>query len=341
MLLKKLTEASGLPGMEGEIRDLIKEEVKGLVDEVRTDALGNLFAFKKGKVDGPVIMLTAHMDEVGLIVSFIRKNGLLKIKTIGGVDPRVLVSKKVLVGPNKVPGVIGSKPIHLQSADERKTAIPLDSLYIDIGANDDDEAKELVSRGDAVVFDTKYVEFGDGCAKAKAFDDRIGCAVLIEMLKREYDLPIWAVFTVQEEVGLRGASVAAWDIKPDMALIFEGTSAANVPGSKERQYSTSLGDGPALSLMDAGTIINRKIVRDIAKIADENGIAIQYRRTNFGGTDAGKIHLTQEGIPAAVISVPTRYIHSPVSMIKLSDYHALLDLTDKYLQKIAKGGLPK
>ena len=341
MLLKKLTEAAGLPGMEGEVRDLIKEELKGLADEVRTDALGNLFAFKKGKTDGPVVMLAAHMDEVGLVVSHIQSNGLLKFKLIGGVDPRVLVSKKVLIGEKKIPGVIGAKPIHLQTADERKNAIPVDKLYIDIGTKNKEDAEKLVDIGDPVLFDTKYAEFGDGCAKAKAFDDRIGCAVLLETLKKDYDMPLWAVFTVQEEVGLRGASVAAWDLDPDFALVIEGTSAANVPDMEERQYSSSLGEGPVISLMDAGSIINRKIVQSIAATAEENGIPYQYRRTNFGGTDAGKIHLTKEGIPAAVVSVPTRYIHSPVSMIKLSDYQAVLQLVDKYLQKIAKGGLPK
>lgn len=341
MLLKRLTEASGLPGMEFEIRDLIREEIKDLVDEMRTDALGNLITFKKGKGNGPAVMLCAHMDEVGLMVTSISSKGHLHFKPLGGVDPRVLVSKTVLVGPKKVPGVIGSKAIHLQSPDERRNAIPMDKLYIDIGAKDKDQAEKLVERGDGVIFDTKYGEIGEGCAKAKAFDDRIGCAVLIEMLKHEHDVDIYAVFTVQEEVGLRGASVAAHDIDPEVALIFEGTTASNVPNTSEHLYSTSMGEGPAISLMDAGMIANRKLVTRIIETAEENNLKYQFRRTNFGGTDAGRIHLSKEGIPTAVISVPTRYIHSPVGMIKLSDYETLLTLTEKCLQKIAKGGFTK
>lgn len=341
MLLKRLSEASGVPGMEHEVRDLIREEIKGLVDEMRTDALGNLIAYKKGKTDGPVVMLAAHMDEVGLMVTYIKSNGLIRFKPLGGVDPRVLVSKKVYIGPKRVPGVIGSKPIHLQAADERKKAIPLDQLYIDIGAKDQEDAEKLVERGDSIVFATTFGEFGDGCVKGKAFDDRIGCLTIIELLKRQYDFPIYAVFTVQEEVGLRGASVAAHDLDPDLALVFEGTTASNVPNMSEHEYSTSLGEGPALSMMDAGMIANRKLVQDIIQVAEANGLPYQFRRTNFGGTDAGRIHLTKEGIPAAVISVPTRYIHSPVSMIKLTDFENLVQLVDKYLQKIAKGGFMK
>lgn len=341
MLLKRLTEAAGLPGIEHEVRDLIREEVKDLVDEMRTDALGNLITYKKGKVDGPVVMLAAHMDEVGLMITYIRSNGLLSFKPLGGVDPRVLVSKKVVVGPKKVPGVIGSKPIHLQQPGERKKAIPLSSLYIDIGAKDQAEAESLVEIGDGAVFDTKFAEIGEGCFKGKAFDDRVGCAVLIEMLKREFDLPIYAVFTVQEEVGLRGGSVAAHDIDPDLAIIIEGTTASDVPGMSEHHYSTSLGEGPAISLMDRSVIADRRMVQGLMDVAQENNLNYQFRRTNFGGTDAGRIHLTKEGIPSAVISVPCRYIHSPVSMMSQVDYDTLIQLVDKYLQKIAKGGFTK
>ncbi len=343
MLLKRLTEAAGLPGIEDEVRNLIREEVKDLVDEMRTDALGNLITFKKGKIDGPVVMLAAHMDEIGLMITYIKDNGLLNFKPLGGIDPRVLVAKKVLIGPDRVPGVIGSKPIHLQKSSERKDAIPLSSLYIDIGAKDEDQAKELVKIGDGVVFDTKFSEIGEGCVKGKAFDDRVGCAVLIELLKRDITLPLYAVFTVQEEVGLRGASVAAYDLDPapDLALAFEGTTASDVPGMKEHHYSTSLGNGPAISLMDSSLIANKQIVQGIVEVAEENGINYQFRRTNFGGTDAGRISLTKEGIPATVISAPCRYIHSPISMMNLNDYNSVIDLTEKYLQKIAKGGFSK
>ncbi len=338
MLLKRLTEAAGLPGIEDEVRNLIREEVKDLVDEMRTDALGNLITFKKGKVAGPVVMLAAHMDEVGLMITYIRSNGLLSFKPLGGVDTRVLVSKKVLIGPDKIPGVIGSKPIHLQVPSERRNAIPLSSLYIDIGTENKEEAEKLVSIGDGAIFDTKFAEMGEGCFKGKAFDDRVGCAVLIELLKRDYDLPIYAVFTVQEEVGLRGGSVAAHDIDPDLAIIIEGTTASDVPGISEHYHSTSLGDGPAISLMDRSVITDRRLVQGLVETAKENELKYQFRRTSFGGTDAGSVHLTKEGIPSTVISVPCRYIHSPVSLMNINDYETLTELLDKYLQKIAKGG---
>ncbi len=341
MLLKRLTEAAGLPGMEDEVRNLIRDEVKDLVDEMRTDALGNLITYKKGKVDGPVVMLAAHMDEIGLMITYIRDNGLLSFQPLGGVDPRVLVSKKVLIGPDKIPGVIGSKPIHLQESSERKNAIPLSQLFIDLGATSKEEAEKLVSIGDGAIFDTKFAEIGEGCVKGKAFDDRVGCAILIEILKREYDLPIYAVFTVQEEVGLRGGSVAAYDINPELAIIIEGTTASDVPGMSEHYHSTSLGEGPAISLMDSSVIADRRIIQGLIETATENELKYQFRRTSFGGTDAGRVHLTKEGISSAVISVPCRYIHSPVSMMNLSDYETLTELLDKYLHKIAKGGFSK
>lgn len=343
MLLKRLTEASGLPGKEGEVREIIRKEVQDHVDQLWTDALGNLIAYQKGKVPGPVVILAAHMDEVGLIITYIKSNGMLSFKPIGGVDPRVLVAKRVLVGPEKIPGVIGSKPIHLQTAGERKDALPIDKLFIDIGAKDDEQAKKLVKLGDEVVFDTKYGEIGAGCAKGKAFDDRLGCAVLIELLQRNCDLPLYAAFTVQEEVGLRGASVVAHDLdpKPDLAIIFEGTTASDVPNMSEHHYSTSLGQGPAISLMDRSMIANKQIVQGLVETASEQGIKYQFRRTNFGGTDAGRIGLTKEGIPASVISVPCRYIHAPVSLMNLEDYQNVIKLADHYLQKIAKGGFAK
>lgn len=343
MLLKRLTEAAGLPGMESEVRELIREEVKDSVDQIWTDALGNLITYRKGRDAAPVVILAAHMDEVGLMVTYIKSNGLLSFKPIGGVDPRVLVAKKVLVGPEKIPGVIGSKPIHLQTAGERKDALPIEKLYIDIGVKDDEQAKKLVKIGDGVVFDTRYGEIGDGCVKAKALDDRVGCAVLIELLQRKYDLSVYAAFTVQEEVGLRGASVVAHDLDPipDLALVFEGTTASDVPNMSEHLYSTSLGQGPAISLMDRSMIADKQIVRGLIETADEQGIKYQFRRTNFGGTDAGRIGLTKEGIASSVISVPCRYIHAPVSLMNLKDYQDVIRLADQYLEKIAKGGFSK
>lgn len=340
MLLKRLSEAHGFSGAENEIRDVIRDEIKDLVDEMRTDSLGNLITYKKGKIKGPVVMLAAHMDEVGLMITYIKENGLLRFSSMG-IDPRVLVAKKVLIGPNKIPGIIGSKPVHLQSKSERKNAIPPSKLYIDIGAKNKEDAKKLVNLGDIAIFDTSFAEINQNYIKGKAFDDRAGCAVLIEILKKDLDLPIYAAFTVQEEVGARGASIVAHDIEPDLALVIEGTTASDVPGSSEHTYSTSLGDGPAISLMDRSVIAHSQIVRGLIKTAEENNLKYQFRRTNFGGTDAGKIHLTKAGIPSAVISIPCRYIHSPVSLMHLDDLNTLVKLVSKYLENIAKGGFTK
>ena len=254
MLLKKLTEACGAPGQEGEVRNLIRSEIEGHVDEIRTDALGNLIAIKNPSAPGPKVMLAAHMDEVALMILGIEKNGLLRFRPIGGIDPRVLVAKTVLVGEKKVPGVIGSKPIHLQKPEERKRPLGIDELLIDIGAKSQEEAEKVVNLGDCAYFATKFEEFGQDKIKAKALDDRVGCALLIELLKRDYNIPVYGVFTVQEEVGLRGAGVAAYQIQPDVAIVLEGTTASDVPGSDPHKHATSVGKGPAITIMDRSVI---------------------------------------------------------------------------------------
>ncbi|NPV52958.1 MAG: M42 family metallopeptidase [Firmicutes bacterium] len=341
MLLARLTEAAGVSGQEGEIRNVVRDEIKGKCDEVRTDAFGNLIAFKRGLRDGPRVMLAAHMDEVGLMVTYIEKSGMLRFQKIGSIDDRVLVSKAVLIGKDRVPGVIGSKPIHLQEKDEQEKPFKTEQLFIDIGATSKEDAEKLVKRGDGAVFATKYREIGNTCAKAKAFDDRVGCAVLIKVLEEAYEFPLYLVFTTQEEVGARGAGVAAYSIKPDIALVFEGTTASDVPGTKPHGYCTTLGRGPALTHMDLSVIANKAIVRRLEEVAEREGIPFQYRRTGVGGTDAGRIHLQREGIPTAVVSVPARYIHSPVSIINRDDFENTRRLAVSFLRSIQERGLPR
>ena len=336
MLLKKLSEAVGVSSNENEVRDIIKEEIDDLVDSYRTDVMGNLIAVKGAKKDGPRVMLAAHMDEIGLMITAIEKNGLLKFRPVGGIDKRVLVSKPVYVGENKIKGVIGSKAIHLQQPDERKKPIPLRELYIDIGVDSREEAQKSVNKGDFVSFNTKFSQLGINHAKGKAFDDRVGCAAMIDLLKHDYDFPLYTVFAVQEEVGLRGAARAAYDINPDLAIVIEGTSASDVPETDEHGYSTTVDKGPALTVMDNSVIASKNILNGLIDTAEQKNIPYQYRRANVGGTDAGTINLTREGIPAAVISLPCRYIHSPVSLISLSDYDHLKDLTKIYLQQLNK-----
>ena len=337
MLLKKLSEASGVSSNEKEVRNLIKDNIEDNVDEMWTDVMGNLIAVKGKEKKGKKVLLSAHMDEIGLMITGIESNGLLKFRPVGGIDKRVLVSKTVLIGDKKIEGVIGSKAIHLQKKSERNSPIPWSSLYIDIGTSSKEESEKAINLGDYATFNTRFKQLGINHAKGKAFDDRIGCATIVDLLKYEYDFPLYAVFSVQEEVGLRGAARAAYDIEPDMALVIEGTSASDVPESKEHNYSTSVNKGPALTIMDNSVITNRKILEGLTTIADNNDIPYQMRRSNTGGTDAGKISLTKEGIPSAVISLPCRYIHSPVSLISLRDYDYLKELVKTYLSNLDKG----
>ncbi|MCR4403626.1 MAG: M42 family metallopeptidase [Firmicutes bacterium] len=343
MLLKALAEAFGVSGQEHEVRGVLRDYVRPHCDEVETDSIGNLIAIKRGaSKDAPKVMLAAHMDEIGLMITYIEKSGVLRFYPVGGVDPRVLVSKQVLVGKDRVPGVIGAKPIHLQKHDEAEKPFELEGMYIDIGAKDKDEAEKLVKLGDGVIFATQYAEIGSGRAKAKAFDDRAGCAVIAELLARDrrWNFTLQAVFTVQEEVGARGAQVAAYALQPDLAVALEGTTASDVPGSKKHLYSTSLGKGPALTHTDASLIADMRIVRRLMEVAGARGIPFQMRELAVGGTDAGRIHLIREGIPAAVVSVPTRYIHSPVSIIDKQDYEHTLALVGAFLDSIDERGLP-
>ncbi|MEC9488753.1 MAG: M42 family metallopeptidase, partial [Halanaerobium sp.] len=321
----------------GEVRNLIRDKVSRFVDEIYTDTMGNLIAHKKGNQAGPKVMVAAHMDEIGAMVTGITEEGLLKFRPFG-VAPRVLPAKIVLVGKDKVKGVIGAPPIHLQKKDQDRP-FELDDLYIDIGADKEEEAKKLVKIGDPVVFATKCEEIGDGKIKGKSFDDRAGCAVLIELLKLKWPLDLYGVFTVQEEVGARGAATAAYRIKPDLALVLEGTSASDVPDIKEHGYSTTLEQGPALTLMDRSVIPHQGLVRALEATAKGKDIPYQYRRATVGGTDAGKIHLTKEGIPSAVISIPCRYIHSPVSILAREDLVNTERLLKEFLSSLGEGGI--
>lgn len=334
MLLARLTEANGAPGQEGDVRDLIRAEIEPHVQEIRTDALGNLIAIKNPDAPGPRVMLAAHMDEVALMIVGIEGNGFLKFRPIGGVDPRVLVAKSVLVGAKKIPGVIGSKPIHLQKPPERERAFTMQELLIDIGAKNKEEAERLVKLGEIAYFTTKYEELGNGKIKAKALDDRVGCVLAIRLLQENVSFPLIAAFTVQEEVGLRGAGVATYQAKPDVALVLEGTTASDVPGTDEHKHATTVGKGPCITVIDRASIPHPPLIQELFALAEEQGIAVQVRRNTAGGTDAGQIQLSEEGVKVATIAVPCRYIHSPVSVMSRDDYEGAYKLVKSYLAKL-------
>ncbi|MTI48142.1 MAG: M42 family metallopeptidase [Firmicutes bacterium] len=339
MLLKRLTETNGISGNEKAVRNLIIEEIKDYVDDIKVDKIGNVIAYKKGSIESPRVMVAAHMDEVGLIVSKIEKSGLIRFMPVGGLDKRVLVSKPVVIGEDKIPGVIGAKPIHLQKGPERSKALSYQQLYIDIGASSEEQAKSNVKIGDYIAFDSKYVEFGKDLVKAKALDDRVGCSMLIDLLKSETNISIYGVFTVMEEVGLVGAGPAAFEIDPDIGIVLEGTTCSDVPDVDNHLTATKLGAGPAVSLMDRTTIFNKKLRNTIVKLAEENDIPYQFRRTTFGGNDSGKIHLAKEGAITATLSVPCRYIHSPISVMNKNDYKNTGKLLKLLIAEIEKGGL--
>lgn len=340
MLLKKLTESAGVSGGEQEVRSLIIEEIKNKVDDMYIDKLGNIIAYKKGKKNPEKkVMLSAHMDEVGLIVSSIEDSGLIKFKPVGGIDPRILISKVVEIGEDRVKGVIGAKAIHLQEPQERKKALKIKDLYIDIGSLSKEKTEKLVKIGDYIVFHSNYVEFGNDLIKAKALDDRVGCAILIELLDKEYNFALYTAFTVQEEIGLRGSKVTAFDITPEIALVIEGTTCSDVPGTKPHKYATQLGKGPAISIMDAASYSDKDISKTLYQLGKENNIPVQYKKTTYGGNDAGSIHLTKEGIRTGAISIPCRYIHSPSSIMNKKDYLACIEVVKLFLDKIEKGAI--
>lgn len=336
MCLSDLTTLNGVSGNEDAVRKYIYEKIKSKCDNIKIDTMGNIIAFKKGKkAIGKKVMVCAHMDEVGFIVSRITDDGFLKFKTVGGIDPRVIISKFVTVGKGAHVGVIGTKAIHLMTPAERKASPKISDLYIDIGAKTKKEAEKRVSVGDYVAFKSDYTEFGDDLIKAKALDDRVGCDILMSLCDDSYDFDLYLVFTVQEEVGLRGAQCATYSIKPDIAVVLEGTTCSDVSGVKESGYSTILGGGAALSFIDNRTYYNKDLFNYIYNLAKEKNIPVQIKQTASGGNDAGVVHLSTSGVKTAAISVPARYIHSPSSVISKKDYEACKELIHVLLKEIS------
>jgi len=347
VLLKELSEARGVSGNEGAVRDVLLKAVEGLVDEHRVDALGNLICLRQARPSldegrwPHTVMVTAHMDEVGLMVTAINDDGTLHFEKVGGIDDRVLLSKQVLVGDKAVPGVIGYPPIHLIPRADRDKAPDISKTAIDIGATSKASAEKLISLGDYVTFRSGFEVLDEGglrTVKGKAFDDRAGCAVLVELLRQDYAFDLYAVFTAQEEVGLRGARVAAFAVHPDVAFALEGTICDDLPKKGDVSPVTELGKGPAITFMDQSVISDRRLVQLLMRTAEGLGIPYQFKRAVAGGTDAGAIHLAREGIPSAVVAVPSRYIHAPVSMLSLNDLDHTVQLMAAALHTL-EGGL--
>ena len=341
MMLKALSEAVGVSGDEGGVRSIVIDAVREHVDEVKVDALGNVLAFKRGTARPESgqrrlrVMLDAHMDEVGLMVVGHDSDGFLRVRAVGGIDPRLLPGAILRVGSECIPGVIGIKPVHLLERGEDQKVSKLDDLVVDVGAGSKDEAKKLAPVGTYAAFATQFREMGP-TVSGKAFDDRAGCAVLVELLQGErFGFDLHAAFTVQEEVGLRGARVAAYALNPDCAFALEGTIADDIPKDKDASPTTELGKGPAITVMDRSFVADRRLVQLLTSTAQELGIPYQFKQPGIGGTDAGAIHLAREGVPSATVAVPCRYIHSPVALLSLDDFENTVRLMREALSRIA------
>ncbi len=334
-VLEKLSNAFGPSGCESQVRQIILDEIQGQVDEHHTDHLGNLIAVQKGTANaGFKVMVAAHMDEVGFMITHANGDGLLHFVTVGGIDPRVLPAKVVRIGKDKIPGVICIKPVHLTTPQEREHVVEVEQMSIDIGAKDKAEAERSFEKGDYAAFDVAFEDLGN-MVKGKAFDDRAGCAVLVELIKQgPYPFDLYAVFTTMEEVGLRGARVAGYSVMPQAAFVLEGTICDDSPKDKDISPTTEVGKGPAISVMDRSVVADRRLVRLMVETAEAEGIPYQFKQPGMGGTDAGAIHLAQTGVPTVPVSVPCRYIHSPVSILSKSDFDHTVRLMAAALRRM-------
>ncbi len=333
--LKALCELNGTSGREEAVREYIIERIKGNCD-YKVDPLGNVIAFKKGKCESKNrVMLSAHMDEVGFIITYITDEGYLRFDTVGGINEKVIVGRSVTVGEKKIPGVIGIKAIHLTDKADSGKVPEISSMYIDIGASDKKQAEEFVNIGDSAYFNSRFEQIGDSKIKSKAIDDRFGCAVLLDMIESETEYDAYFAFLVQEEVGLRGAGVAAYSVDPDYAIVLEATTAADVAGVKKEDRVCALSGGAVVSFMDRSTVYDRTLFKRAFELAKENNILCQTKTTVAGGNDAGAIHKSGGGVRTLTVSLPCRYIHSAACVADKKDMECCRELADVLLADFA------
>ncbi|MEH7354359.1 M42 family metallopeptidase [Neobacillus drentensis] len=348
-MLKDLTDAKGIPGNEREVREVMKNYIEPFADELTTDGLGSLIAKKVGKAGGPKIMVAGHLDEVGFMVTQIDDKGFLRFQTVGGWWGQVMLAQRVTVVTRKgdVTGIIGSKPPHVLSVEARKKPVEIKDMFIDIGASSREEAGEWgVRPGDMVV---PYFEFtvmnNEKMLLAKAWDNRIGCAIAIDVLKQlkgvDHPNEVYAVGNVQEEVGLRGAKTASAKIKPDIGFAVDVGIAGDTPGITEKESISKMGKGPQVVIYDASLVAHKGLRDFVTDTADELNIPYQYESIPGGGTDAGSIHVTHNGVPAMAITIATRYIHSHAAMLHRDDYENAVKLIVEVIKRLDRETVDK
>ncbi len=341
--LEKLSNLAGVSGHETDVRRAIKPQAEDYVDNIHVDTMGNLITYKTGTGAMDLkVLVTAHMDEVGLMVMDHAGDGTLRVDTIGGIPDRLLPGLTVRVGKDAIPGVIGLQPIHRADARTFKQAVEIKDLAVDIGAKDKSEAENAAPLGTPITFATRFRPLGAAWA-GKAFDDRAGCALLIQLLQSErYPFDLYGVFTVQEEVGLRGARVAAYTVNPDVSFSLEGTLADDLPKPDEdadTSPTTELGQGPAITVMDRSYITPPRLLRHVLQTAEAQGIPYQLKQPGISGTEAGGTHRARSGVPAITIAVPCRYIHSPTSLVDPGDVASTHRLVDASLRALTPATL--
>lgn len=328
-MLRILTETEGVSGDEKRVAELICDCVKEYCDSTEFDVMNNLICRKKGKIGKTTVLLSAHTDEVGFIVTDITDDGYLRFESVGGIDTKILLSQRVRCGD--VRGVISLKAIHLTKKEERSAEPCENELYVDVGVTSREEAEKIVNKGSYFTFDSEYKEQGD-LIKAKALDDRAGCALLIEMLKREWNCNLICLFAGCEEIGHLGAIGAMRKIKADYALVIEGTTCNDLIGVVDDKRVTKFGGGIALSVMDYGSVANEELLNKVISVADKNSVKWQYKASVRGGNDARVISVSNGGLKTVSLSFPCKYIHSPVSAMNRNDYKAGIELVSKFLE---------
>lgn len=342
-MLKELTDAKGIPGNEREVREVMKKYITPYADEITTDGLGGLIAKKEGQANGPKIMLSGHLDEVGFMVKQIDDEGFIRFQTVGGWWSQVMLAQRVTVVTSRgesITGVIGSKPPHVLSPEARKKPFDIKDMFIDIGATSKEEAESWgVRPGDMIV---PYFEFtvmkNEKFLLAKAWDNRIGCAIVVDVLKNlqkeNHPNIVYGVATAQEEVGLRGAKTAAYKIEPDIGIALDVGTAGDTPGMTEKESLSKLGDGPQIIVYDHSLVSHRGLREFVVDLAEELNIPYQFESIPGGGTDAGAISLTKAGVPALAITVSTRYLHSNASVIHRDDYENTVKLVTEVVKRL-------